>query len=57
MLTRRFGGSIFDAVGSDSSSSARLRFCGRDSQRRQLDFIGEEQILWAEIFVYDNDVA
>jgi len=34
-----------DAVSEESSSGAWLRFLGCDSQRRQLDFIGGEQIL------------
>ena len=34
-----------------------LRFCGRRSERRQLDFIRGEQILGPEFLCYDDDVA
>jgi hypothetical protein len=57
LLTRGFGDSIFEMSGSDSSSGARLRFCGRVGERRQLDFSGGEQILSQRFLCNDDDVA
>ena len=48
---------FFDADGADSSSGARLRHFGRDSQVPTLDSVRVSRHSCSEIFVYDDTVA